>query len=241
MRFNDLFIDNLSGGEFEKYLATLFVVLGYKVELTKNSGDYGADLILTKDNNITVVQAKRYDNTVGISAIQEVIGSKKYYKASKCMVITNNYFTSNAKELALYNNVELWDRDILIKAIVSSLNVNKKSESSINSKQDSKIDIKLNNEISKTIEEDELIDDVIKYIVDLQQISTSILQRAFRIGYNRAALIVDQLEDKGVISSRDDFGHRKVLVNKSNLKQCTKSGKVSSLNKFMSKFFKKYK
>lgn len=241
MCFNDLFIDNLSGEEFEKYLATIFVLLGYKVELTNNSGDYGADLILTKDKDITVVQAKRYDNTVGISAIQEVIGSKKYYKASKCMVVTNNYFTSNAKELALYNNVELWNRDILIKAIVSSLNINNKSESSINSKQDSQTNIKSNNELSKTIEEDELLDDVIRYIVDSQQVSTSILQRAFRIGYNRAALIVDQLEHKGVISPRDNLGYRKVLVNKSSLKQYIKSSKVSSLNKLVSKLFRKHK
>lgn len=137
MDSNNLYIDNLSGEEFEQYLATLFQKLGYQVELTKGSGDYGADLIIVKNNERKVIQAKRYNSSVGISAVQEVIGSKEYYKALKCMVVTNNYFTPNAKGLAEANNVELWDRDILMKMITISLgNTNIKKEQNNQSKTD---------------------------------------------------------------------------------------------------------
>ena len=50
-----------------------------------------------------------------------------------------------------------------------------------------------------TEEEDELINDVISFVLEQNQVSTSLLQRRFRIGYNRAARLVDTLEKKGII------------------------------------------
>ena len=57
-----------------------------------------------------VVQAKRYDKNVGIAAVQEVIGAVAYYDADGAMVVTNQYFTKNAYNLAKQNNVILWTR-----------------------------------------------------------------------------------------------------------------------------------
>ncbi|MCF6461459.1 FtsK/SpoIIIE domain-containing protein [Clostridium sp. Cult3] len=126
---DELYIDGLSGEEFENYLFNLFKNLGYEVESTPASNDYGADLVIAKGAERTVVQAKRYSNTVGISAIQEVVGAKNYYQANKCMVVTTNYFTPNAVELAKTSNVELWDRDVLIKMIALSLGSNPDGDS----------------------------------------------------------------------------------------------------------------
>lgn len=106
-------VDKMTGEEFEKFLLVHFERLGYKVELTPKTGDYGADLILKKECKI-VVQAKRWTSRVGIEAIQQIIGAKEYYKADKCIVATNNYFTKNALNLADSSGVELWDRDKLI-------------------------------------------------------------------------------------------------------------------------------
>jgi restriction system protein len=107
-------IDKMSGRQFEEYLAVLFRKRGFKVKITKTSGDYGADLIIKKDSAITVVQAKRYSSKVGIKAVQEIQASMKYYKAEKSMVVTNNYFTGPAIKLAAANKVELINRDKLI-------------------------------------------------------------------------------------------------------------------------------
>lgn len=108
-------IDKMEGVTFEKYLYTHFTKMGYKVKLTAKSNDYGADLILMKNGQRTVVQAKRYKNKVGIAAIQQIVAAKAYYKASQAMVITNSFFTDSAKNLAKKNGVILWDRTTLIK------------------------------------------------------------------------------------------------------------------------------
>src|SRR5699024_5484389 len=51
-------------------------------------------------------------------------------------------------------------------------------------------------------EEDELINEVISFVLEQNQVSTSLLQRRFRIGYNRAARLIDTLENKGIISAQ---------------------------------------
>ncbi len=108
-------IDVMYGEEFEEYLKYHFEKLGYKAKTTPRSNDYGADLILTKDGDKIVVQAKRWNDPVGNTAVQEVVAAKAYYKANRAMVVTNSYFTSNARNLASVNNVELWDRGNIVK------------------------------------------------------------------------------------------------------------------------------
>lgn len=108
-------IDAMDGVTFEYFLQAHFEKLGYKVKTTPKSSDYGADLILTKDGIKTVVQAKRYKGKVGVAAIQQAYASMGFYKASRCMVITNSYYTSQARTLAKKNGVILWDRETLIR------------------------------------------------------------------------------------------------------------------------------
>lgn len=103
-------IDKMDGKTFEKYLEVKFEQLGYQVMRTKYVGDYGADLVTKKDGIKTVIQAKRYKSNVGIKAVQEAVASKGFYDSEKAMVVTNSFFTKQAKELARKNQVELWDR-----------------------------------------------------------------------------------------------------------------------------------
>lgn len=106
-------IDDYNGYEFESFLKDLFLKMGYYVEQTKISGDQGADLVLTKFGEKTIVQAKRYSAKVSNSAIQETVAALSYYNAQKGMVVTNNYFTDSASDLAEANNIELINRDSL--------------------------------------------------------------------------------------------------------------------------------
>ena len=107
-------IDLMEGYEFEEYLKTLFFYIGYSVEITNKAKDYGADLILNDGKEQVVVQAKRYNKTVGIRSVQEILGAKKHYNADQCVVVTNNYFTFEAETLAKENGVRLIDRKELI-------------------------------------------------------------------------------------------------------------------------------
>lgn len=108
-------IDKMTGIEFEEMLAVHFKKQGYKVKTTTASNDYGADLVIENNSERICVQAKRYNSSkISNKAIQEVVGSLSYYKATRGMVVTNSYFTKNAVILAQANNVELWDRNSLI-------------------------------------------------------------------------------------------------------------------------------
>lgn len=60
-------------------------------------------------------------------------------------------------------------------------------------------------------EMDDLFEDVIQFILEHEQASTSLLQRHFRIGYNRAARIIDSLEERGMISEQRGSRPRDVL------------------------------
>lgn len=106
-------IDMMNGSEFEHFVCELYKKMGYKAEVTKQSGDQGLDVIAEKGDKRIGVQAKCYSGTVGNSAVQEAVAGKSYYHCDKVVVITNNYFTPSAKELAQSNDVILWDRDIL--------------------------------------------------------------------------------------------------------------------------------
>ena len=60
--------------------------------------------------------------------------------------------------------------------------------------------------------QDELTEDAIAFILKSGQASVSMLQRRFRIGYNRAARIIDEIEEKGIIGPSDGSRPRQVLV-----------------------------
>ena len=64
---------------------------------------------------------------------------------------------------------------------------------------------------------DELLSKAIEIVVESRQASTSFIQRKLRIGFNRAARIMDQLEERGIISERDGSKPRNVLVSKEDL------------------------
>ena len=108
-------VDKMSGIEFEEFLKALYIKLGYNVKLTKKSGDFGADLIIEKNGIQELVQAKCYTtHKVSLSAIQEITGAKKHYQINNASVVTNNYFTEPAKQLASENGVKLIDRVALV-------------------------------------------------------------------------------------------------------------------------------
>uniref|UniRef100_UPI00351520A6 DNA translocase FtsK n=1 Tax=Idiomarina sp. TaxID=1874361 RepID=UPI00351520A6 len=61
-------------------------------------------------------------------------------------------------------------------------------------------------------ESDPLYDEAVAFVTETQRVSVSSVQRKFRIGYNRAARIVEQMEMSGVVSSAGNNGQRDVLA-----------------------------
>ena len=107
-------LDKMDGHQFEYACADILKANGYKhVKVTRGSGDFGVDVIAEKDKVRYAIQCKRYNHKLDNTPIQEVVGGLAYYQCDKGAVMTNQYFTEPAKQLAQVNDIELLDRDTL--------------------------------------------------------------------------------------------------------------------------------
>ncbi len=102
-----------------------------------------------------------------------------------------------------------------VENIVTFLKTKKKEE------YDQKIMMQLDRAVSEkdapSSDYDEIFEEVLDHIVDKQKASASMIQRRFRVGYNRAARILDQLYDAGYVGEEEGSKPRKVLLNKVDL------------------------
>lgn len=64
---------------------------------------------------------------------------------------------------------------------------------------------------------DELLNDAIEFVVESSQASASMLQRKFKIGFNRAARLIDAMEERNIVGQSEGSKPRKVLISKQDL------------------------
>lgn len=113
--------DGMEGHEFESYCADLLRKNGFvNVSVTPGSGDQGVDVIAEKEGVRYAVQCKCYSSALGNTPVQEVCAGKSMYNCHVGVVMTNNYFTAGAKQLAEKNGILLWDRDKLQQMVGSA-------------------------------------------------------------------------------------------------------------------------
>ena len=70
-------------------------------------------------------------------------------------------------------------------------------------------------------DEDPLYNDIVQFVIETQKASASLLQRRFKLGYNRAARLVDLLEERGIIGPANGSKPREVLVQLDSVKEET--------------------
>ena len=61
-------------------------------------------------------------------------------------------------------------------------------------------------------EKDELYDEAVAFVAQSRRASISAVQRKLRIGYNRAARMIETMEETGVLSPMASNGNREVLI-----------------------------
>lgn len=134
------------GRQFEEIVAEAYCRLGYEAKTTGQlrsegllpesiqkrggSGEQGVDVLVRiplprghfsgQKEKIMAVQCKLYKGKVDNKAVQEIVAALPLYGADFGVVITNNYFTQPAKELAEANGVELVNRIKLQKLLEKS-------------------------------------------------------------------------------------------------------------------------
>lgn len=111
-------IDQMSGIDFEKYLQVLLTKRGFRNVKLTTTYDLGIDLIAEKDGHRWGIQAKRYKANVGLDSVRQVVAAANHYNCDKTIVITNGYFTRNARMIAQSTDCKLMDRDGLISFIL---------------------------------------------------------------------------------------------------------------------------
>lgn len=106
--------DSMDGHDFEHFCADILRKNGFtNVEVTQGSGDHGIDILAEKDDITYAIQCKCYSSNIGNAAVQQAFTGKKLYKKDVAVVLTNQYFTQQAKDEASELGVKLWDRDRL--------------------------------------------------------------------------------------------------------------------------------
>jgi HJR/Mrr/RecB family endonuclease len=111
----------LSGGDFENLLVRLYESMGYIVQHPGGRGDQGGDLVLNKNGQRILVQAKRYSGDIGNAAVQQAVAAKKYYDCNRVMLIGSSNFTRQALDLASANEVELIGKREIQELLLSHL------------------------------------------------------------------------------------------------------------------------
>ena len=108
-------IDRLNPNLFEATIGALYNKQGFEVYLTPYSNDKGVDVVVLKNGENYLIQAKQTKSLVGNEAIQEICTAKKYYEDRfkeqfKLLTITNNDYSSSAIILAKSNDITLLNR-----------------------------------------------------------------------------------------------------------------------------------
>lgn len=192
-------IDQMEGHDFEHWCADALRKLGYRnVEVTPGSGDQGVDVLAQKDGVKYAIQCKRYNSDLGNKPVQEVHAGKAIYHCHVGVVVTNQHFTTGAKQLAEATGTLLWDREWIRGYLesqyrgVPSYSVPAPSEG--------------------LLEDDELFSSAVDAVLETGQASVSMLQRRLCIGYARAARLIDKMEELGFVSQFSDSKPRDILI-----------------------------
>lgn len=98
-------------GEFETLVTNLFEKMGLETKLTQASRDGGVDCVAYDQRPVlggkVVVQAKRYKNTVGVSAVRDLFGTMHNEGANKGILVTTSDYGKAAFDFANGKPIEL--------------------------------------------------------------------------------------------------------------------------------------
>ncbi len=204
-------LDGMEGHRFEYACADILKMNGFKnVKVTQGSGDYGVDIIAYKNGKKYAVQCKRYSHKLDNKPIQEVKAGLAYYNCDIGAVMTNQYFTEPAKELARINSVKLWDRNVLGEMLRKTAKTKTVKEKKTRKEKRPSFP-------PMTIS-DPLTREAIEIIATNQNADTDFIQRRLRLGYPHAESILSEIESLGLIGPQTETG-REIRITAEDLPQ----------------------
>lgn len=209
-----LSVDLMDGHTFEQWCAEALRNCGFiEVEVTPGSGDQGVDVLAKKDGIKYAIQCKCYSSNLGNTPIQEVNAGKFFYNCHVGVVMTNQYFTPKARDLANATGTLLWDRDWIIHYLKQHNSpIMASSQVRVETKQIEKETHELEPELEADM--DEMLPVCVDVVLETGQASVSMIQRRTKLGYARAARIMDLMEELGVVGPYAGSKPRNILITK---------------------------
>lgn len=128
------------------------------------------------------------------------------------LIKENDSINSNNEDKKI-NNISEDDKIESINSIIKNTEKHIKQAEYHESKDNILSKLKLYENNNKE-EIDPFLMEAIELVVETKQVSTPFIQRRFKIGYERAGKIVDQMEERGIISSYQGSKPREILVSK---------------------------
>jgi restriction system protein len=118
----------LTPSEFESLITNLFTKMGLETRLTQASRDGGVDCVAFDPRPIfggkVVIQAKRYKNTVGVSAVRDLFGTMQNEGASKGILVTTSGYGAASFQFAQGKPLELLSGANLLYLLAENAGIN---------------------------------------------------------------------------------------------------------------------
>lgn len=118
--------------EFEVLIQNLFTKMGLEAKQTRPSRDGGVDCVAYDPRPVfggkVVIQAKRYKNTVGVSAVRDLFGTLQNEGASKGILVTTSGYGQASYEFAKNKPIELIDGSNLLYLLKQHADIDAKIE-----------------------------------------------------------------------------------------------------------------
>lgn len=115
--------NQLTGAQFEQAVANLLRQVGFGAEVSRQGGDGGIDIVLSKGSRRIAVQCKRYSKAVGPHVIRDLWGTMNHRGFNEGCIVTTTGFTKGVKDFALGRKIYLIDLNDILRATNSdSLN-----------------------------------------------------------------------------------------------------------------------
>ena len=122
----------LTSQQFESLIQNLFEKIGLDTRQTRASRDGGVDCVAYNTDPIlggkVVIQAKRYKNTVGVSAVRDLFGTLQNEGASKGILVTTSQYGKASYDFAEGKPIELFDGRNLLSLLQTHAGINARIE-----------------------------------------------------------------------------------------------------------------
>ena len=232
-----------SGEEYEHICCQKLKQHGFThIQTTPRTGDHGIDILTKRAGKKYAIQCKYYSSSVGNRAVQEAFSGCSYYGYDIPVVLTNNVFTTNAIDEARKLGVQLWPQNRIPFSDKSFFSNLFKKQATSQQESTNKIHFETMPEIPKAsntvcfessnniLERDVHFEEAGKFAITKGKISTGMLQGIFKIGFHRAARIMDQLCEAGVVGPEKGTKPREVLMSMDEFETYLKQPFNSTIN-----------